>query len=370
MKYALALQRILFYNPSAAIAALEAFGSAYEVWQNRTNLREAVPEVTDHLQSLLDVDWQPYLEWAEKELQWDAEKGIKPLLYGTPEYPQRMIGCVDAPLVLFYRGNANLNAQRIVSIVGTRHITPYGQDIVKNLCCDLARLCPGVLVISGLAYGVDVCAHRQSLQNGIETVGVLAHGLHKIYPHVHRQTAVEMLKHGGLITEYTSDVDGDKMNFVRRNRIVAGISDCTIVVESAIKGGSLITAGIARDYGRDVFAFPGRINDTCSAGCNKIIANSEAALLTSAQHLMEQMMWALPETTMGENTEEELPLFPDLNDDEKCIVELLKTRGDLNASMLSVQSSQNIGKVTATLFSLEMKGIVRPLAGGNYHFIK
>lgn len=368
MKYALALQRILFYYPAAAITAVEALGTAKEVWLHRADLRNAVPEVSDHLQSLVNIDWQPYLDWAEKELKWDAEKGITPLLYGTPEYPQRLVGCVDAPLVLFYRGSANLNAERIVAVVGTRHVTPYGQDIVKNFCRDLAQLCPGVVVVSGLAYGVDVCAHRESLAHGVDTVGVLAHGLHKIYPYAHRQTAIEMLQHGGLLTEYASDVDGDKMNFVRRNRIVAGMSDCTVVVESAIKGGSLITAGIARDYGRDVFAFPGRINDSYSAGCNKIIASSEAALLTSAENLMELMMWE--QKTVGQQgMEQELPLFADLTDDEKRIVDLLRTRGDLNASLLSVQSSLGIAKVSATLFSLEMKGIVRTLAGGNYHLI-
>ena len=191
-------------------------------------------------------------------------------------YPQRLKDCDDAPLMLFYKGNANLNQQRVINIVGTRHCTIYGQDIIRRFTADMKSLCPDTIIISGLAYGVDINAHRQALTNGMETVGVLAHGLDYLYPTAHRETATEMLRQGGLATEFMTGTNADKMNFVRRNRIVAGLADATIVVESASKGGSLITANLASDYNRDVFAFPGNVGAPYSMGTNNLIRDNKA----------------------------------------------------------------------------------------------
>lgn len=186
--------------------------------------------------------------------------------------------CDDAPLALFYRGNADLNTLHIINIVGTRHATPYGQDICTRFLADLSVLCPNTLIVSGLAYGIDIHAHRAALQNHFKTIGVLAHGLDRIYPAEHRKTAVSMLEQGGLLTEFTSGTNPDRQNFVKRNRIVAGMSDATVVIESAAKGGALITAELAESYHRDCFAFPGRCNDEYSIGCNNLIRKTRQCL--------------------------------------------------------------------------------------------
>lgn len=186
--------------------------------------------------------------------------------------------CDDAPLALFYRGNADLNTLHIINIVGTRHATPYGQDICTRFLADLSVLCPNTLIVSGLAYGIDIHAHRAALQNHFKTIGVLAHGLDRIYPAEHRKTAVSMLEQGGLLTEFTSGTNPDRQNFVKRNRIVAGMSDATVVIESAAKGGALITAELAESYHRDCFAFPGRCNDEYSIGCNNLIRKTKQCL--------------------------------------------------------------------------------------------
>lgn len=186
--------------------------------------------------------------------------------------------CDDAPLALFYRGNADLNTLHIINIVGTRHATPYGQDICTRFLADLSALYPDTLIVSGLAYGIDIHAHRAALQNHFKTIGVLAHGLDRIYPAEHRKTAVSMLEQGGLLTEFTSGTNPDRQNFVKRNRIVAGMSDATVVIESAAKGGALITAELAESYHRDCFAFPGRCNDEYSIGCNNLIRKTRQCL--------------------------------------------------------------------------------------------
>ena len=224
--------------------------------------------------------------------------------------------------------------------------------------------------MSGLAYGVDICAHREALQNGYETVGVLAHGLDDLYPSRHRQTADEMLKHGGLLTEFMLGTRADKVNFVRRNRIVAGIADATILVESAAHGGGLITARLAREYNRDVFAFPGAVGAPYSEGCNNIIRDNEAALITCAMDFVEAMGWKT-DAQMAETCQQgvEREMFPDLTEEEQIVVDTLRQRNDLQLNMLSVQCGIGVGRLTALLFSLEMKGVVKTMAGGLCHLM-
>ena len=265
-----------------------------------------------------------------------------------------------------YKGSADLNQRYVLNIVGTRHCTTYGQDIVLRFITDLHAQCPQVLVVSGLAYGIDVCAHSNALQQGFDTVGVLAHGLDQIYPYAHRDIAAKMLKQGGLLTEYMSQTEALPNNFRQRNRIVAGISDATILVESAIKGGGLITCRIAQEYGRDVFAFPGAVGMPFSEGCNKMIRNNTAALITSAADFIESMRW---KTIQKKSEIVERQLFPDLTPQEQQVVSLLLQTNDLQLNIISVKTNIPIGQLTALLFSLEMKGIIRPLAGGTYHLL-
>lgn len=311
--------------------------------------------------------WDEALRRAAAEMEFIEKNGIKAMTLQDDDYPQRLKECPDAPIVLFYKGEADLNQCHIINIVGTRHCTNYGQDIVRRFVRDLRQLCPDVLIVSGLAYGIDVCAHRQALDNGFETVGVLAHGLDQIYPPHHRSIAVEMLKQGGLLTEYMSQTQALPNNFRQRNRIVAGMSDATILVESAIKGGGLITCRVAQEYGRDVFAFPGAVGMPFSEGCNRMIRNNTAALITSAQDFVESMGW---QTVKQKPEAVERQLFPDLSAEEQQVVALLQQTNDLQLNLISVKTNIPIGQLTAMLFSLEMKGVVKPLAGGTYHLLK
>ena len=253
----MALTRIPRLSLMNARLLYDTMGSATAVFEHRKDIRDVIPEANEKLVEVLrDVD--EAIADAEREMEFARKSNIRCLSLNDDAYPLLLKECPDAPLVLYYLGNADLNAQRIINVVGTRKITPMGKDICRSFIADLQKVYPDTLVVSGLAYGVDVNAHRAALENGMKTVGVLAHGLDTIYPAVHRQTAVKMVSQGGLLTEYMSNTRPDKGNFVRRNRIVAGMSLCTIVVESAAKGGALITAELAGDYNREVCAFPGR----------------------------------------------------------------------------------------------------------------
>ena len=268
--YAMALTRIPRMSLSNINMLYTTLGSATAVYEHRNSIRDVLPDATERLASALR-GMDEALKRAETELEFAQKKHIRCLTMQDADYPQRLLECPDAPIVLYFCGNANLNASRIINIIGTRHCTEYGRDICRNFIADLQRHHPDTLIVSGLAYGIDINAHRAALDSGMQTVGVLAHGLDRIYPSVHRTTAASMAHQGGLLTEYMSQTAPDKINFVRRNRIVAGMCDATIVVESAAKGGALITAELAESYHRDVFAFPGRIYDQYSEGCNRLI---------------------------------------------------------------------------------------------------
>jgi DNA processing protein len=307
------------------------------------------------------------MERAKREYEFIEKNNISCLLIGDEDYPSRLRECDDAPLMLFFKGNTNLNPAHSIAMVGTRHATDYGRTMCANFLRDLRELCPDVLVMSGLAYGVDIHAHRSALNNGLPTIGVLAHGLDRIYPGAHRATAVEMVKRGGLITEFFSGTNPDKYNFVSRNRIVAGMADATIVVESAAKGGSLITADIASSYHRDCFAFPGRIGDEFSEGCNKLIADNKAALLISAEEFVKAMRWN--DCTTARPKAVQRTLFPDLSPEEQRVAEVLRSRDGLQINTLVVETNIPINKMTTLLFEMEMKGVVRVLAGGMYKLV-
>ena len=366
---AIAVSRMGFYKLSETLEILQKLGSATAIIEHRNNIKDVLPDASDKLiETLKNAD--RVLIQAEQEFSWAQNNGVEVLCWNDERYPQRLKECVDAPLTLFYKGSANLNKQRIISIVGTRKCTHYGQDLIKHLIMELQRLCPDVLIVSGLAYGVDINAHRMALDYHFETVGVLAHGLDYLYPHAHKETALKMLSQGGLLSEYCTNTKADKMNFVRRNRIVAGMCDACILVESALKGGGLITAGIAKDYSREVFAFPGAVGAPYSEGCNALIAQNGAALITSAKDLVENMNWdniALLNKAKEKGIEREL--FPTLNANEQQVVEALKKHNNLQINMLLAQTSLSVGELSAVLFELEMKGIVRAMAGGSYHLL-
>lgn len=365
----IALTRINYFHLTGMLQLYRRLGSATAVIEHRRNIRDVLPDASPKLvQSLQQLD-EP-LHRAEIELQWDLENGVMPLCMNDENYPQRLRQCDDAPLMLFYKGNINLNQRRVICVVGTRCNTIYGEDLIRRFMRELRQLCPQLLVVSGLAYGVDIIAHRQALQNGYPTVGVLAHGVDYLYPARHKQTADEMVKKGGLLTEFLTQTNADKVNFVRRNRIVAGISDACVVVESAAHGGGLITASLARTYNREVFAFPGNVGSQYSEGCNNLIRDNVAGLINNADDFVKSMNWDDDvKLQRAQQVGIERQLFPDLSAEERRVVSALKKHNDLQINMLSVQADIPIAHLTAILFSLEMKGVLKALPGGMYHLL-
>lgn len=367
--YAIALSRMTGFSAQTAMQLYREAGSAQAVYEHRGNISDVVADCPPRLAESLQ-HWDDALKRAAAEMEFIGKHNIHPLTLNSDDYPSRLRECQDAPFILYYIGNADLNQHHVINLVGTRRCTVYGRDLITRFLTDLKQLCPQVLIVSGLAYGIDICAHRQALAVGYETVGVLAHGLDTIYPSQHRATATDMLSHGGLLTEYVSQTEPLPNNFRQRNRIVAGISDATIVVESAYKGGALITARIAQDYGRDVLAFPGAVGATYSEGCNNLIRDNRAGLITSADDFVSAMGWMTERQRVQANAKGiERQLFPELMPEEQLVVNLLRQTNDLQLNQLNVQTNLPIGQLTALLFQLEMKGVVKPLAGGTYHLI-
>lgn len=363
------LTRLSYFHLNIMVELYRQLGSATAIIEQSKDLPKMFPglpaKVADDLRNIGIMRSR-----AEEELAYDEAHGVKTLCLNDDDYPYRLKEAPDAPLMLFYKGTADLNAKHIINIVGTRHCTRYGDDIIRHFIADLHALCPDTIIISGLAYGVDVRAHREALNNNMQTVAVLAHGIDSLYPTSHRDIANEIIRHGGLVTEYMTHTKPDKLNFVRRNRITAGLCDATILVESAKKGGGLITTRIAKEYNRDVFAFPGPVGATYSEGCNCLIRDCGAGLITSAEDFVKAMGWedeALLEKAKRKGIEREL--FPDLTNEEKKVVDLLRQTNDLRQDFISVKTGIPVGSVTALLFQLEMKGVVKAYAGGTYHLL-
>ena len=364
---AIALTLVPGIGPVWAKKLIDSVGTASDVFHLRRELPDRLPGVTERLVQALDCP--EAIARAECEYEFVEKNRLQCFTLTDELYPSRLRECDDAPVVLFFKGNADLNSLRIINMVGTRNATDYGKQLCAVFLRDLKELCPDVLVVSGLAYGIDIHAHRAALANDLSTVGVLAHGLDRIYPSLHRNTAVNMVSHGGLLTEFLSGTNPDKHNFVSRNRIVAGMCDATIVVESAAKGGSLITADIAGSYHRDCFAFPGRVPDEYSIGCNQLIRDNKASLLLSAEDFVKAMCWDVElRSSKGANVQRNL--FPELSEDEQQIVTLLDKEGNQQINALVVTADIPVHRMNAILFELEMKGVVRVLAGGVYQLLR
>lgn len=345
---------------------IDSVGSAAEVFGLRKELPEIMPGVSAGVVAALDCP-TAFLR-AEREMEFVEKNRLSCLTLKDEAYPSRLRECEDAPIVLFFKGNTDFNRLHVINMVGTRQATDYGKQFCNDFLCDLSALCPDVLVVSGLAYGIDIHTHRAALAHHLSTVAVLAHGLDRIYPYVHRKTAIDMLEQGGLLTEFLTETNPDRHNFVSRNRIVAGMSDATIVVESAAKGGSLITAELAEGYHRDCFAVPGRITDTASIGCNQLIRDNKAALIQCAEEFVQMMRW----TAAGQPAKPESiqrNLFPELTAEEELIVRILTRQGDLHINTLVVEADIPVHRMSALLFELEMKGVVKAMVGGVYHLL-
>ncbi len=300
---------------------------------------------------------------AEEEIAFVEKYKIKPLFVTDAAYPKRLLNCYDSPTLLYYKGEADLNASKLIAIIGTRSHTEYGKQVTEKLVADLAPI--NVTVVSGLAYGIDAIGHKTALKNNLPTVGVLAHGLDQVYPPQHTALAKDMVKHnGGLLTEFRSYTTPDKHNFPTRNRIVAGMCDATIVIETGIKGGSMITAELANSYNKDVFAFPGKVTDHKSAGCNHLIKNNKAVLLTDAQELIELMGWEEKIRKSGVGSQKQL--FIELSGEEKIIVDILKEKEAAHIDEINLRSGLSSGTVAAAILNLELQNVVLSQPGKRY----
>jgi len=303
---------------------------------------------------------------AEKELLFVEKNNIQTFFISGEEYPARLKECTDAPVMLYYKGNAGLNASKIISIVGTRNSTSYGNGFCADFIQELTLHFQDVLIVSGLAYGIDIHAHKAALKHSLPTIGVLAHGLDRIYPSLHRKYAVQMIENGGLLTEFPSNTEPDKHNFIRRNRIVAGLADAVIIAESGIKGGAMVTSEIANSYNKDVFAVPGRINDQSSAGCNKLIAGNKAVLIQSVGDFLAAMNW---DNNAKKTVPKQHKLLLDLTDEEQRVYDALKLSDTMHVNLLSIEVGIPVSQLFFTLLEMEMKNIIKPLPGGLYRLI-
>ena len=357
----IALTFIKNIGPVSAKALLAHFGDAEHLFKVPKAKWLKVPGIGEW--TLESADLGAALLRAEEELKFIEANHINVIFYSDMEYPKRLKNCNDGPIILYSKGNMDLNRQRVVSIVGTRHATEYGRQLCRHLIEELREY--NVLVVSGLAAGIDTAAHKESMKQGLQTVGVLGHGLERMYPVQNRGTAEKMMENGGILTEYPSGTIPDRENFPQRNRIVAGMSDATIVVEASIKGGALITAEIANSYNRDVFAFPGRIDDEYSEGCNLLIRNNKAALLTGAADLAYIMGWESSEDVKPSRSQLVLPM--DLSDDERVIFNIIhQHKLPLAIDDLTIRANMPMSKLTMSLLNMEMQGYIRSLPGKTY----
>jgi DNA processing protein len=354
--HTLALLKIEGVGDIVAKKLINHCGSAENVLQAKSRQLQSIDGVGEIL--IRNLKDKTVFDRAEKELQYIQSENCNVLYYQDANYPDRLKHCIDGPVLLFASGNMDFENRKMISIVGTRQITSYGMDFCKKLIEDLAIFNP--IIVSGFAYGVDIVAHQAAMDNGLQTIGVLAHGLNQIYPKTHKKYVAKMEDNGGFLTEFWSNSNPDKENFVRRNRIVAGMSEATVVIESAEKGGSLITAMIANDYNRDVFAVPGRISDKFSQGCNHLIKTQRANLMTSAADLVYILNWEL-ETKTTKPVQKQL--FVSLDGDEKKIYDYLQQNGKQILDIVALECDFPIFRISSILLNMELKGVIRPLPG-------
>jgi len=361
LQHQIALTFIKKIGPVLAKSMISHFGDAEQLFRlSKATLAKAYGVGTKTLEL---ADFDEALRRAEQELNFIDKNNIDVLFYTDARYPKRLKNCNDSPLLLYSRGNGNYNMQRVVSIVGTRNATDYGRQLCRQLIEELQEY--NVLVASGLALGIDVAAHKECIKAGVPTVGVLGHGYDRMYPSQNRATAEKMLENGGLLTEYPSGTNPDRENFPQRNRIVAGMADATVVIEAGLKGGALITAEIANSYNRDVYAFPGRLGDEYSEGCNFLIRNNKAALLTCVADLAYSMGWE--KNSELKNTPDQLILPIDLSAEERAVYEIIREhKAPLAIDDLTLKTNLPMSQLAMTLLDMELQGFIRSLPGKTY----
>jgi DNA processing protein len=352
----LALLRVDGVGDIMAKKLMNHCGSAEAVFKAKRTQLLAIDKVGEILYKKLQDS--TVFKTAAAEVDFIKRENIRPVLFLENDYPEKLKHCIDAPVLLFTAGNISLDDRKIISIVGTRQVTSYGVDFCRQLIEDLASLNP--VIVSGFAYGVDIVAHQAAMENNLQTIGILAHGLNQIYPKVHKKYMAKMEENGGFMTEFWSLSNPDKENFLKRNRIIAGMAEATIVIESADRGGSLVTANLANDYNRDVFAVPGRVSDKYSQGCNNLIKSQRANLLTSAADLVYMLNWELEEKKKKPVQKQ---LFVSLEDDEQKVYDYLQHKGKELMDIIAVDCELPIYRISSLLLNMELKGVIRPLPG-------
>ncbi len=365
LKFRIAVTLINGVGNSIARNLIAYLGSEEAVFTEKKQALMKIPGIGETIATGITTQKEA-LQRADHEINFILKNNIQVHYFTDSTFPKRLRECQDAPLLLFTRCSADLNSLHVVSLVGTRNATEYGKSVCQELIAGLSGV-PSLLIVSGLAYGIDICAHKAALDNGIPTVGVVAHGLDRIYPGHHRSTAIRMIERGGIVTEYLSQTNPDRQNFIQRNRIIAGMSDAVLVIESGVKGGALITAGLGNDYNRDVFAVPGKVGDTWSIGCNQLIKSNRAGMIENAEDLLYVMGWH-PETKTSNKAE--LVLFPELNEEETSVYSILKNQiSGLQVNEIARLAGLPYSKISAILLSLEFKNIIKSLPGGVYSVV-
>lgn len=360
LKHKIALGLIPGVGDIYARRLVSGLGSVEAVFEESYRNLLKIPGIgTSLARSISD---RSYMEIAEKEAEYVTKNNIRTFFYLDADYPFRLRQCDDSPVVFFFRGNCNLDESRILGVVGTRSATPRGRDICGKIIGELAASHPELIIVSGLAYGIDIAAHKAALSYNLATVGVLGHGFRTIYPSVHKPTAEAMQKKGGLISDFVSGELPERNNFIKRNRIIAGLSDAILVIESGIKGGALITADIAASYNRDVLAVPGRPEDQWSAGCNALIKNNKAALVESADDIDYFLGWRAAKS----KSPVQPSLFPELDETEKLIYELISGEGESDIDHICRTLDIPVFRLSPILLQMEFRGLIRCCPGNIY----
>lgn len=355
--YYLALQSAEGIGDINAKKLIAHCGSAQAVIEEKTKILEKIPGIGTF--TIRGLNNRSIIKNAERELEFINNNNIRATTFLDKNYPDKLKHCVDAPILLLQKGRIDLKNKKIISVVGTRMMTNYGKSFLEKFVAEIKEYNP--VIVSGLAYGIDIFAHQQAMKNGLQTIAVLAHGLDDLYPKLHKKEAIKMCENGGLITEYWSNTNPDRENFVKRNRIVAGLSEATLVIESAEKGGSLITAGIANSYNRDVFAVPGRTSDKFSMGCNQLIKTNQAALINSSKDLVYMLNWEIEDQKSNKSIQKQM--FVELNEHEKNIYNFLVKEGKQNLDLIALNCKYPIHRTATLLLNLELKGVAKPLPG-------
>lgn len=363
MVYRIAMSMIRGMTVSLAQNLLKLTGTEREFFRMSDAELQSLLQRRD-IRSLGESVRREAMEAARRECGFIYAHSVKCLYFLDEAYPQRLLQCEDAPLILYMIGDCDLNAPYMAAIVGTRHATPYGSGFTQGIIRDFGeQLVQPVTIVSGLAYGIDVEAHRAALEQGLPTVAVVAHGLDTLYPSAHRSIAARMVREkGGIVTEYPSGTVIHRANFLARNRIVAGMSDCVIVSESAFKGGALVTARIAGEYDREVFALPGRTSDKYSEGCNELIACNRAHLADSGRRIIDLMGWRR-KTDEGSVQGE---LFPLVSPEEEAVIEYLRIHDNATTNILSINLGMPMASLLSLMIEMEFKGLIMKYPGGRY----